>query len=738
MAVNNYHQKIFMIMSEIIVKDKHSDFLKEALPSNYFNLMDKEDYKSHYQLIRKILLPENLEKTFHFKGDIEDFYVHRYCNEKLQSTLLKVAARVRGNICIYRIFANQKQNFFLSAIYKDIEFSPRLSEFDIPAKDGIEKLFVDDQGKLQKNIDISLTEDNRIITINCVNIAFNTLISNLLETIEKHRTEYEFISIFQLKKPFKKADKYYKVEITCAQKISTKEFASLAEDFERYIQTAIKAMSIFDMVGPAMVGPSSSHTAGANRIGQISRNIILAVLERGEKILNIEIKLLGSFRDTGVGHKTPSSIGGGLNGFETDHSKMIAHGDPEYLKAHGIKFGTQNAKFKGFTKGSPADDLKYLSHRNNNIAEIHFETDAGKYFITGFSIGAGNVEIRFFNKELSTPINGKTDFRLDGEEIIESDNEKLPIIKKIFDDASVSEVPALPFNTFEELNNYIDETGRSLIKIICETEFALQKTREKQVYKKMLEYWQIMRTSVYSGIESSEKSMLKLSGGDSKKMNTYLKTGTLFDNIYGKAAAYSTAVNEINAKSGVIIACPTAGSCGILPGVLTAWSEQHPNSEKQILESLMIAGFFGMILFTDVSTAGADYGCQAEIGAAAAMAASAITYLEGGNHTQMIDAFTLALKNSLGLICDPVAGLVEVPCVKRNGIYSSLAITAALMALSGVRSFISPDEVVLTMREVGERLHIDYKETGRAGLAKTRDGKQVERNFEEEVRRFFK
>jgi L-serine dehydratase len=144
-----------------------------------------------------------------------------------------------------------------------------------------------------------------------------------------------------------------------------------------------------------------------------------------------------------------------------------------------------------------------------------------------------------------------------------------------------------------------------------------------------------------------------------------------------------------------------------------------------------------MILFTDVSTAGADYGCQAEIGAAAAMAASELVYLEGGNHSQMIEAFALALKNSLGLICDPVAGLVEVPCVKRNGIYSSLGITSALMALSGVKSFISPDEVVLTMREVGERLHIDYKETGRAGLAKTRDGKQVERDFEEEVRRFF-
>ncbi|MDD3860799.1 MAG: L-serine ammonia-lyase, iron-sulfur-dependent, subunit alpha [Bacteroidales bacterium] len=558
-----------------------------------------------------------------------------------------------------------------------------------------------------------------------------------LETFEKHDIELNFVSIIQVKKPFKKADKYYKVEINTKGKIAETEFESLAQDFERYIQTSIKAMSIFDMVGPSMVGPSSSHTAGANRIGQIARNIIMAVAERGEIIKDVEVKLLGSFRDTGVGHKTPSALGGGLCGFGTDHSEMIAYGEPEFLINNGIKFNLNTATFKGYTKGSPADDLKYLSQRNNNIAEINFSTDKGNYFITGFSIGAGNVEIRFFNKELAKPINGKTDFRLNGAEIIESSNNKLPLIKKIFDEAGVSEIPSLPFNTFEELNEYLTETGENLIKIICQTEYLLQKMNEEEVYKKMKYYWQIMKSSVYSGVKSSEKSLFKLSGGDSKIMNDYVSKTKLFDNIYGKAASYAIAVNEINAKSGVIIACPTAGSCGILPGVLTAWSEKHPDAEKQILESLMVAGFFGMILFTDVSTAGADYGCQAEIGAAAAMAASALVYLEGGTPAQMIQAFTLAIKNCLGLICDPVAGLVEVPCVKRNGIYSSLAITAALMALSGVKSFISPDEVVLTMREVGERLHIDYKETGRAGLAKTRDGKQVEKDFEVEVRRFF-
>jgi L-serine dehydratase len=724
-------------MDKTKLKKKHLDILNSNLPEIYFKTMDKDDYKSHYQLIKKTLKPQNLDKVFHFKGDIEDFYSHKFCYDKLKSTLLKVAARVKGNIAVYRCFFNKSQDFVLSACYKSIGLSERINEFEIPTEETIYKMFSNEDGKLVRNIVITIKPDSETIFIQCVNIAFNTLLANILETFEKHDIELNFLSIIQVKKPFKKADKYYKVEINTKEKIAETEFESLAQDFERYIQTSIKAMSIFDMVGPAMVGPSSSHTAGANRIGQISRNIILAVIERGEIVNDIEVKLLGSFRDTGVGHKTPSALGGGLCGFGTDHQDMIANGDPEILIQNGICFGNQKVKFRGYTKGTPADDLKYLSQRNNNIAEIHFSTNLGNYYITGFSIGAGNVEIRFFNKELAKPINGKTDFRLCNNEFIESNDEKLPLIRKIFSEAGVSEIPSLPFNTFEELDQYLTETGESLIKIICKTEFALQRVDEEAIYFKMNEYWQIMKNSVYGGVNSGEKSLLKLSGGDSKKMDEFLKQGSIFDNIYGKAAAYATAVNELNAKSGVIIACPTAGSCGILPGVLTAWSEQNPSSDKQILEALMIAGFFGMILFTDVSTAGADYGCQAEIGAAAAMAASALVYLEGGTHTQMIEAFTLALKNSLGLICDPVAGLVEVPCVKRNGIYSSLAITAAFMALSGVKSFISPDEVVLTMREVGERLHIDYKETGRAGLAKTRDGKQVEKDFEEEVRRFF-
>ena len=265
----------------------------------------------------------------------------------------------------------------------------------------------------------------------------------------------------------------------------------------------------------------------------------------------------------------------------------------------------------------------------------------------------------------------------------------------------------------------------------------MQGTPPDEALRRAAEYWRIMKASVRKGVRSNELSLLKLTGKDAVRINHYVKRNALFDNIYGRAAAYAVAVNEVNAKCGVIVACPTAGSCGILPGVLQAYSEMAHPPRQLLLESILVAGFMGMILFNDVTTAGADYGCQAEVGVGAAMAAAALAYLEHGSSLDIIHAFTLALKNSLGLICDPVAGLVEVPCVKRNGMYTSVAISAAMMARSGVRSFISPDEVVLTMKEVGDKLHHDYKETAGGGLAKTRDGKAVDRAFASEVKRFF-
>ncbi|MDD2636927.1 MAG: L-serine ammonia-lyase, iron-sulfur-dependent, subunit alpha, partial [Bacteroidales bacterium] len=603
------------------MNSKIKKLLTDLLPASYFKLMDVEDYESHLHLIGEIQNEKSDKKVYHLQGDIEDFYVFKNNIPQIRSVLLKAATRNSGRANLFRVFFNVEGDFVLAAYYRDLENSPRQNEFTIESQEILRKRFVGQDGKISQSVFTTLSESATQIVIQCVNISFNTLLNNILETLDKQKLAYSLATIQQIKKPIKKADKYYRVEIDFNEKLTTSQFECLSQDFQRYIQTVIKPLSVFDMIGPSMVGPSSSHTAGANRIGQIARNIILAVLQRGECIKWVKVNLLGSFRDTGVGHKTPSALGGGLSGYDTDHPEMISHGEPEYLKKHGILFDNQNAAFKGYFKGTDRDDLKYLAQRNNNITEIHFETNISKYYITGFSIGAGNVEVRFFNKELSKPITGKADFWLKGNDIVSQKQENFPKINRIFKSAGNSTMPSLPFNSFEELDVFLDETGKSIIEVICDTEYSLQKTQKEDIYQKMQAHWQIMKDSVYAGVATSEKSLLKLTGGDAKKINEYQQKNSLFANIYGKSAAYATAVNEINAKSGVIIACPTAGSCGILPGVLTAWHELNPGQEDKILDSLLVAGFFGMILFTDVSTAGADYGCQAEIGAAAAMAA---------------------------------------------------------------------------------------------------------------------
>lgn len=572
----------------------------------------------------------------------------------------------------------------------------------------------------------------------CANVSHYNLIPNLLENTYAHRLPVTDIEIAQaLETGHPVIQSLFDVSLFFSQAVSDEAWQSMSEDFQRYIKPRLKALSIFDLVGPAMVGPSSSHTAGASRIGLYARHIIEAVIASGETVENVEVKLFGSFRDTGVAHKTPHALGGGLSGYATDDPELLAHGEPEYLNQNGFTINDQHIVFAGYKRGSQEEEQKYARQKGNNIAEINFTTDKGSHSITGFSIGGGNIEIRFFDGLLHQPLDGKMDMKLVDGHIVARDehNTQAPTIGKIFNDEAKPNPPRIPFNSFEEMLRYIH--GKDLIDVIVETETSLQNTNREAIYTKMKHYWEVMAHSVRQGLKSKTLSLFKLSGQNASLLNSYIVENSLFNNLFGKAIAYSVAVNEINAKSGLIVACPTAGSCGILPGVLKAYDEICHPSQERLSEALMVAGFFGMILFDDVSTAGADYGCQAEIGAASAMAAAALAYLEGGTPEQMVEAFTIAIKNVLGLICDPVAGLVEVPCVKRNGMYATQAISAAMMALSGVRSYISPDEVMLTMKEVGQRLHIDYKETGRAGLAKTRDGKVVEQAFASEIKKFF-
>lgn len=661
-----------------------------------------------------------------FTGKLSDW-------SKICDSLLSVKLPKDQLQCYYSIYPNLYDDTLIVTL-SDISQNGYPLDFEL-AKSKL----LDEDGKLRQNVFIERSPFNhKQLHMLCANVSHYNMLPNLLENIYAHKlpvTEVEIAQALATGHPV--IQSLFDVSLFYSEDINNEAWQSMSDDFQRYIKPRLKALSIFDLVGPAMVGPSSSHTAGASRIGLYARHIIEAVIASGETVQSIEVKLFGSFRDTGVAHKTPHALGGGLSGYATDDPELLLHGEPQYLLQNGIDIGGQHIDFVGYKKGSPEEEQRYAKQKGNNIAEINFVTDKGCHFITGFSIGGGNIEIRYFDRLLDEPIDGKRNMRLvEGRlEPCNESNTHCPTIEKIFNDESFPNPPRLPYNSFEEMLRYIK--GKDLIDVIIEAETSLQRTTREAIYAKMESYWKIMAQSVSQGLKSRNLSLFKLSGQNAWLLHTYLGDNTLFDNLFGRAIAYSVAVNEINAKSGLIVACPTAGSCGILPGVLKAYEEIRQPEQERLSEALMVAGFFGMILFDDVSTAGADYGCQAEIGAASAMAAAAVTYLEGGTPDQMVEAFTIAIKNVLGLICDPVAGLVEVPCVKRNGMYATQAISAAMMALSGVRSFISPDEVMLVMKEVGQRLHIDYKETGRAGLAKTRDGKEVEQAFANEVRKFF-
>lgn len=239
------------------------------------------------------------------------------------------------------------------------------------------------------------------------------------------------------------------------------------------------------------------------------------------------------------------------------------------------------------------------------------------------------------------------------------------------------------------------------------------------IWNTMASQLEVMRKSVEMGIEGAYSST-GLSGGDAAKMNDYLQSNTpLVGSLVAKASRNAIATNEINASMGIICATPTAGSAGVLPGVLMALVEEKNLSIEEQIRFLFVAGGVGYVIANNASISGAEGGCQAEIGSASAMCAAAVVDYMGGTVEMAVEACSMTIKNMLGLICDPVAGLVEVPCVKRNALGASQALVSADLALAGIRSRIPADEVIETMYKVGLELPSKFRETGKGGLADT-------------------
>lgn len=281
------------------------------------------------------------------------------------------------------------------------------------------------------------------------------------------------------------------------------------------------------------------------------------------------------------------------------------------------------------------------------------------------------------------------------------------------------------FKSVAELLQVCESQQKKIAEVMLDYEVERNGIESSEVVEQMKANLEIMRESVNNGLKGVV-STTGLTGGDASKLDTYVASGkTLSGELVLSACTRAIATNEVNAAMGVICASPTAGSAGTVPGVLFALEKKLSLNDDQLVDFLLTSGAFGLITANNAFISGAAGGCQAEIGTSSAMAAAAAVEAAGGTAKQSADAFAIAMANMLGLVCDPVAGLVEVPCIKRNAAGSTNALISADMALAGLVSEIPPDEVITAMYEIGLSMPTDFKETAEGGLANTKTGRQI-------------
>ena len=282
---------------------------------------------------------------------------------------------------------------------------------------------------------------------------------------------------------------------------------------------------------------------------------------------------------------------------------------------------------------------------------------------------------------------------------------------------------------FESISQLLDESETKSIplhKLILKDESEYTHISESDIIERLKNTLAIMKQSLEKALTTDIELPIKEASNQAKKL---LTPGIFFGDNMKDAIAWAMIISEYNSGMGLIVAAPTAGSSGVLPAVLFKAKDILGKSEEDLFNALVVAGAIGAIIGNRAMLSGSEGGCQAEVGVASAMSAAAITYMAGGSHTQISNAIALSLKNLLGLICDPVAGLVISPCIKRNAIGVVNAFLATEMALSGLTSIIPADEIIDAMMKVGRKLPYELKETGLGGIAATKTGKRIKKNI---------
>lgn len=505
--------------------------------------------------------------------------------------------------------------------------------------------------------------------------------------------------------------------------------------------------SIFDILGPIMTGPSSSHTAGAVRIGLMARHIV------GDGLRRAVITFYGSLAETYKGHMTDSGLVAGLLGMNVD--------------APGIRQVLERARQNNL-------DIQvqrlFSEKENPNTIEMDLETKDDKiHRIKGITLGGGEIMISsiddfpvnlrgkhneillFLEPGIAVPGEGMS-IAPEVESFVSEGpggarllvlSSPAPLDKSKFEGlgniAGVIRVCNLPrlydygkrsgpplFWTIEEMILYSSRVG-GLAEAARNYEEGRSGLDREELRKKLGRIWSIMENSGQVGLSGNNQMIGGLMpGNDGKRLYDAFSAGiTLSGSVVPLAIAKAIATMEVNASMGRVCASPTAGSCGVLPGALSAVMEKKFLDKNTLLDALLVAGLYGALIAYRAPVSGALGGCQSEIGVASAMAAAALAHVGGGTAEATAHAMALAMKSLLGLVCDPVAGPVEVPCIKRNAIGVANAFSSADMALAGIRSVIPPDEVIDALMNVQQLMPVELRDTTMGGLGVTRTAERL-------------
>ncbi len=284
------------------------------------------------------------------------------------------------------------------------------------------------------------------------------------------------------------------------------------------------------------------------------------------------------------------------------------------------------------------------------------------------------------------------------------------------------------YHNFEQLQSAAVRAG-SIADVVLQSEQEQHGRSREQIFDMLGERWQVMQASAEKALNTPQNMTGSLISGQAALQNKYAPKGGYTGSALNRAMALALSCSEVNAAMGRICAAPTAGACGVLPAVLITIAEAKDLSYQQILDALLVAGGIGAIITRNASVSGAEAGCQAECGAAAAMAAAAAVHVAGGTPQQIGSAVSITLMNCMGLVCDPVAGLVQLPCSFRNASQAVNALLSADMALAGQNSVIPPDEAIEAMARVGRSLPQTLRETAQGGIATTPTGKRIKKSL---------